>query len=69
MNLLSFADLHARGIVSNWPQLRRLIANYNFPAGFLLSANSRRWTEEEVEAWLSARRSLQAPSTADAVAA
>jgi len=55
--LLRFADLERRGIVRNWPQLRRLISNAGFPPGFLISANARVWDEDEVDAWVDSRRS------------
>jgi len=54
--LLSFKELKDQGVVNNMTQLHRLIKNRNFPNGFLLSANARRWTEEEVANWVEARR-------------
>jgi len=54
--LLSFCDLQALGVVSNRTQLARLIEKNDFPPGFLLSANARRWTEEEIAEWVEARR-------------
>jgi predicted DNA-binding transcriptional regulator AlpA len=54
-NLLRFSGLRERGIVRSWPQLARLQKNEGFPAGFLLSQNSRAWAEDEVAAWLAAR--------------
>jgi hypothetical protein len=36
-HLLRFADLRARGVVSNWVQLRRLQQHHNFPTGLMLS--------------------------------
>jgi len=53
--LLRFADLKARGIVRNWPTLLRWIQTEGFPSGFKLSANTRAWREEDVEAWLASR--------------
>jgi predicted DNA-binding transcriptional regulator AlpA len=58
--LLRFAELRARGIVSSWPQLRRLIDNHDFPAGFLLSAQVRVWDEATIDAWLAVRRAAAA---------
>ncbi|MEY4241641.1 MAG: hypothetical protein RJA14_1337 [Pseudomonadota bacterium] len=54
--LLRFADLKAANIVTNWPQLRRLIDGAGFPAGFLLTPACRVWDQEEIEAWVDARR-------------
>jgi predicted DNA-binding transcriptional regulator AlpA len=55
-NLLRFADLRARGIVRNWPQLRRLVEAAGFPRGWMLTRNARVWDEADVDAWLDARR-------------
>ncbi|MBT4016608.1 MAG: hypothetical protein HOE62_01565 [Alphaproteobacteria bacterium] len=59
IKILSYADLKADGIVGNRTQLGRLIELDDFPPGFLLSANSRRWTELEVAEWLQKRRAGQ----------
>lgn len=56
IHLLRFADLKASNIVTNWPQLRRLIDGAGFPAGFLLSPAVRVWDADEVSAWVDARR-------------
>ncbi|PBB21146.1 AlpA family phage regulatory protein [Mesorhizobium sp. WSM4313] len=53
--LLRFADLAERGIVRNWPQLRRLVEKNGFPPGRMLGENSRFWTEIEIDEWLAAR--------------
>ena len=68
MNLLRFADLRSRGIVKNWPQLKRLQDQLGFPRGFMLSGNTRVWDLAEVEAWLDQRRgrAVQAPAEAEA---
>ena len=55
-NLLSYADLVRIGVVNNRTQLRRLTKENNFPKGFLLSVNARRWTEDEVSEWVEIRR-------------
>ena len=55
-NLLSYADLVRIGVVNNRTQLSRLTKSQNFPEGFLLSANARRWQEEEVDEWIELRR-------------
>jgi predicted DNA-binding transcriptional regulator AlpA len=53
---LDFKDLQSAGIVGNRTQLSRLITKYAFPQGFLLTSNARRWAEEDVAAWVDARR-------------
>jgi len=54
--LLRFRDLQARGVVKSWTQLKRLIEEYGFPPGRMLSPNIRVWSEEgEVEPWLKNR--------------
>lgn len=58
--LLRFADLKTSKIVTNWPQLRRLVDGAGFPEGFLLSPAVRVWDAEEVEAWVDARRNAPA---------
>jgi hypothetical protein len=50
-----FRDLRAAGIVDNWQQLFRLIEDYGFPPGQLLSPNVRAWNRDEVRKWLDAR--------------
>ena len=52
-----FADLKARGIVTNRPQLNRMISEYGFPAGVMLTPNARAWDNDEISAWLSKRGS------------
>jgi predicted DNA-binding transcriptional regulator AlpA len=53
--LLSYNDLVLLGIVNNRAQLSRLQKNIGFPEGFMLSANSRRWFEHEIEEWVNHR--------------
>jgi predicted DNA-binding transcriptional regulator AlpA len=54
--LLRFRDLQARGIATSWTQLKRLIQEYGFPPGRMLSPNVRVWDEEEeVDPWLASR--------------
>ena len=55
--LVRFADLKERGIVTNWPTLLRWIGRQGFPSGIKLGPNTRAWTEDEIDAWLEARRS------------
>jgi len=47
--------LREAGIVDSWQQLRRLVAEYGFPTGVLLSPNVRAWDKAEVERWLANR--------------
>ncbi len=54
--LLSYADLVRIGVVNNRTQLSRLTKGQDFPVGFLISANARRWQEEEVDEWIELRR-------------
>jgi predicted DNA-binding transcriptional regulator AlpA len=51
-SFVRYRDLKQRGIVSSWPQLRRMQEAYGFPTGRLLGANIRAWTESEIEEWL-----------------
>jgi hypothetical protein len=50
--LLRFRDLQERGIIPNWPTLRARINRDGFPRGRMLGANTRAWTEAEVETWI-----------------
>lgn len=56
IRLWRFADLKEAKVVTNWPQLRRLIDNAGFPPGYLLSPACRVWDAPDVEAWLESRR-------------
>lgn len=53
--LLRFSDLKEHGIVSSWPQLKRLQTLHGFPLGRMLSPNIRAWTEREIEEWYTSR--------------
>lgn len=53
--LLRFADLKAAGIVSNHPQLKRMVLRYGFPPGIKLGENTTAWRPDEVEVWLASR--------------
>ena len=55
IRLLRFRDLQARGIINNWPMLKRRIERDGFPRGRMIGPNSRAWTETEVEKWLASR--------------
>jgi predicted DNA-binding transcriptional regulator AlpA len=61
MNFLRFKDLKSRGVVMNWTTLARLVREQGFPAGTRLGAQTRAWSEAEVEAWLESRR-IAAPA-------
>jgi hypothetical protein len=54
-SLIRFKHLKERGIVENWPQLKRLVENCRFPHGRYLGPNSRVWFEDEIDEWLDAR--------------
>ena len=55
IRLLRFKDLRERGIINNWPMLKRRIERDGFPVGRLIGANSRAWIEEDVEKWVKSR--------------
>jgi predicted DNA-binding transcriptional regulator AlpA len=57
IRLLRFKDLHERGIVKSWPQLKRLTEKYGFPKGRMISPNIRAWDEAEIEQWFQTRPS------------
>ena len=42
---LRFRDLKARGIVNNWPTLKRWVADLGFPSGRYLGPGTRVWLE------------------------
>jgi predicted DNA-binding transcriptional regulator AlpA len=50
-----YCDLRDAGIVKSWQQLRRMIEQWGFPAGRLLSPNVRAWTPEEINTWHASR--------------
>jgi predicted DNA-binding transcriptional regulator AlpA len=54
-NWLRYRDLHNRGVVRSWTQLRRLIKIYGFPPGRMITPNQRAWTDQEVDAWYASR--------------
>ncbi len=57
--LLSYNDLVSLGVVNNRAQLSRLQKKIGFPKGFLLSENSRRWHEHDIDEWLEGRQAVQ----------
>jgi len=56
IQLLRFSDLKEAQVVTSWPQLKRLVTNHGFPAGFLLSPAVRVWDASEIKTWLESRR-------------
>ena len=52
-----FKDLKEAGICSDYRQLARMVADENFPPGFLLSPNVRVWNIGEIRRWLAASNS------------
>jgi predicted DNA-binding transcriptional regulator AlpA len=52
---LRVPDLIDMGVIRNWTDLIRLIAEQGFPDGILLSPKTRVWTVDEVKNWLAAR--------------
>jgi predicted DNA-binding transcriptional regulator AlpA len=62
--LIRFSDLQERGVVANWPQLKRLVANQGFPSGLYLGPNSRAWFEDEIDEWLAERPTTREEITA-----
>jgi hypothetical protein len=55
IRLLRFKDLRERGIINNWPMLKRRIERDGFPVGRMVGPNTRVWIEEEVEKWIKSR--------------
>ena len=57
--LLRFKDLQARGIVNNWPTLKRWVDTRGFPPGMYFGPGTRVWRESEIEAWIDSRPSAR----------
>jgi len=55
MRFLRFPDLRDSNIAKSWAQLKRLIDNYGFPPGRMISPNIRAWTDVEVDEWVQSR--------------
>ena len=68
LRVMRFTDLKQAQIVTNWPQLGRLIKGHGFPPGYLISPGARVWDPGDIEAWLQTRRE-QCSGTATAEAA
>jgi hypothetical protein len=62
---LSYKDLRAAGIVSNWQTLRTWQRTQAFPAGRLFGPNTRRWSRAEIEEWLASRPAAGAAKQRD----
>jgi predicted DNA-binding transcriptional regulator AlpA len=52
---LRFTDLKARGLVGNWQTLRRWVKREQFPPGRKIAAQTRVWTETEINDWIASR--------------
>src|SRR5262245_27533770 len=52
---LRYADLVARGIVSNRMTLKNWVDRQNFPPGALVGPNMRLWSENAVQRWMDSR--------------
>jgi hypothetical protein len=54
---LTFRDLQRAGVVKNWPTLLswQRDPDISFPRGKLFGANSRRWSQKEINEWISSR--------------
>jgi predicted DNA-binding transcriptional regulator AlpA len=63
VKLIRYNDLVARGVVASRMTLWRLIREYNFPEGKLITPNARAWDEAEVDAWIASRPTARKPST------
>jgi len=55
IRLLRFKDLRERGIIANWPMLKRRIERDGFPVGKMIGPNQRAWIESEVDSWVKSR--------------
>ncbi len=66
---LSFDDLQAMGVVSNWQTLADWQEKYGFPSGRLFGPNTRRWNRQhEIEPWLQSRPTATPPLKARQIA-
>ena len=52
---LRFKDLQEKKIVTNWPQLKRLVEEHGFPPGRIIGPNTRVWTPSEINEYLELR--------------
>mgnify|MGYP006436126827 CR=1 FL=1 len=53
---IDYKTLVARGLFNNRTTLHRYIENHGFPRPYRLAGNRSIWREEEINAWLEARR-------------
>ena len=58
---IRFRELKERGIVNNRPSLKNLQEQRGFPLGKLTGANSRTWTEDEVDEWVDSQPEAPKP--------
>jgi prophage regulatory protein len=58
--LLSYDELHGRGIRFSREQLQRLMRAGRFPKSIKLGGSRIAWDEGEIEAWLAARKAERA---------
>jgi predicted DNA-binding transcriptional regulator AlpA len=63
VKLIRYPDLVERGVVASRMTLWRLIREYGFPPGMLVTPNARAWDEAEVDAWLASRATAPKHST------
>ena len=59
--LWRYRDLKERGFVKSRAQLKKMIDEYGFPEGKLLSPNTRTWTDLEVISYYETRPSERKP--------
>lgn len=53
--VIRFADLKAKGLVTNRETLGRWIREKGFPPGKLIGPNTRVWTDQEINDWWNSR--------------
>jgi hypothetical protein len=63
MKFLDSKDFNEMGLFNSPMTLKRAIDNQGFPPGRLITPNCRRWTVEEVEAWIESRPSARKTDT------
>ena len=56
-----FNDLVAANVVHSWSQLAHLVRDEGFPAGVLISRNTRAWELTAVREWLASRPTGRLP--------
>jgi len=63
MKLLGFKDFNDMGLFNSPMTMKRAIDNQGFPPGRLVTPNARRWTEDEVTAWIANRPTARKTET------